>query len=375
MNNNTNYFKQWYKNHKNYTIRTYADRILNEELPDAFTKSDVAVLAACPNSGKTLMAIAWMEKYLLDNPSHRILVLTHGQSLLRNQFYNDIESASVDFSYEKVEKSYDFINASSQVIVTLPNTINKKLSKCQTNFDVLIVDEAHHYYYAENGMVEKIRNHFNFSKQLLLTGTPAPFIADKKNIIPVPLAELIDKGYASDPIVAISNASYNIDKADFNDENELKSSVVLDTESTFKALDELLSQIENKILKAGWQNSVVSIGKTMIFTKNISQAKDVEEYFKNQNIKVLLSTSENDSSSDNIELFKKSDINILIVVDRGILGFNLPELVNVIDLKCGKNISNLFQLFNRITRKHPNNVQNIFSRLYQRNIRMNIFIC
>ena len=363
MNIETNYFKDWYKVHKDFDLRPYADRILNEELPVAFNNSDIAVLAACPNSGKTLMAIAWMEKYLLDNPTHRILVLTHGQSLLRNQFYNDIDSAHVDFSYEKVEKSKDFINATSQVIVTLPRTIVNCLKNYQSKFDVLIVDEAHHFYYAKNGMVDKIIKHFNFPKQLLLTGTPAPFIAQKKQIIAVPLAELIDKGYASDPIVVISNATYNIDKDDFTREDELKSSVILDTDSTFKTLDELLIHIENKILKVGWTNSIASLGKTMIFTKDISQAKDVERYFKNHNIKVLLSTSENDKDSNNIELFKKSDIGILIVVDRGVLGFNLPDLICVIDLKCGKNISNLFQLFNRITRKHPNNVQKYFFKV------------
>ena len=117
-----NFYSNWYKEHKGYDIRPYAYRILNVELPETFNKSNVAILAAAPNSGKTLLAIAFIEKYLIDNPTHRVLVLTHGQSLLRNQFCKDIKEAKTNFTFSKVSKKEDF-NTKKQVVVTLPQTI------------------------------------------------------------------------------------------------------------------------------------------------------------------------------------------------------------------------------------------------------------
>ncbi|BBE18557.1 type I restriction-modification system, restriction subunit R [Aquipluma nitroreducens] len=357
-----NFYEKWYKDHKNYTIRPYANRILNEELPKAFIKNNIVVLAAAPNSGKTLLSIAWMEKYLIDNPTHKILVLTHGQSLLRNQFYNDIKQSRVNFSFEKITKSKDFHQAGKQVLITLPHTIINVIDEVNS-FNVLIVDEAHHFYYAEDGMVARIIDRYKFEKQLLLTGTPAIFVAHKMEIIAVALEELIEGEWASDPIIVISNSTYDIKEKDFNASDELKKEVKLDKAETFETLNRLLTIIERYMSKTGWTNSIQSLGKTMIVAKNTSQAKDIQIYFNSFKIETLISTYNTDRHSDIINRFIEDDINIIIVVDRGILGFNLPTLVNIIDMKCGKNISNLFQLFNRITRLHPEGNQKYFFKI------------
>jgi len=359
---NQNFYEKWYKEHKNYTIRPYANRILNEELPMAFTKNNIVVLAAAPNSGKTLLSIAWMERYLNDNPTHKILVLTHGQNLLRNQFYNDIKQSQVNFSYEKILTGNDFRQAEKQVMITLPHTIINAIDDVNT-FNVLVVDEAHHFYYAEDGMVAKIIDRFKFEKQLLLTGTPAIFVAHKMDIIAVALEELIEGEWASDPIIVISNSTYDIKGGDFNANDELKKEVKLDKAETFETLNRLLSIIERYMFKKGWTNLIHSLGKTMIVAKSTSQAKDIQKYFNSFKIETLISTYDTDRHSDIINRFINDDINIIIVVDRGILGFNLPTLVNIIDMKCGKNISNLFQLFNRITRLHPEGKQKYFFKI------------
>lgn len=358
-----NFFRNWYAEHKGYEIRPYADRILNKELPNAFKKNEVAVLASTPNSGKTLMAVAWMEKYLHDNPTHRILVLTHNQNILRKQFYNDIVGARVNFTFDRVDKIDDLNYSDSQVIVTLPKTIIGSLEQNDSHFDVLVVDEAHHYYNVENGMVTKIVEKYKFQKQLLLTGTPAPFIAAKMDIIAVSLDELIEGGYCADPLVVIAKASYNITMDDFTQKDELRKETKLTVKDTAKTLNNLLPIIESKLFTTGWKSSIETLGKTMIFCNRISQAHDVLKYFKSLEVEALLSTSDNDLNGDYIDEFIKSNVKILIVVDRGVLGFNLPELVCIIDMKCGKNISNLFQLFNRITRKHPDDKQKYFFKL------------
>ena len=43
---------------------------------------------------------------------------------------------------------------------------------------LLIVDEAHHYYHSD--MIQKIIKHYKPEYQLLLTGTPSPFVKSKE---------------------------------------------------------------------------------------------------------------------------------------------------------------------------------------------------
>ena len=352
----SNYFKEWYKTHRKFEIRDYADRILSHELPEAFKKDNVAVLAAAPNSGKTIMAIAWLEKYLEDNPTHRVLILAHNQRQLRDQFCDEIDESNVNFTYEKADSSESFLDSMKQVVVTIPRTIIGSLDNInnQHHFDLLIVDEAHHYYVAEEGMVSRIINKYNFDKQLLLTGTPSQFIAQKMNIIPVSLEELVHGGYCSDPIVTIVKTTSKITEKDINKDEELKKSIIIDKNETFTALDNLLPIIEERISVNGWRNSIDKLSRTLIVCRRIDQSNDVADYFEALGIETLLSTSSYDPISENIKKFTTNDENkILIVVDRAILGFNFPELISIIDMKYGKNINNLFQLFNRITRLHP----------------------
>ena len=362
-----NFFENWYKDHRGFEIRDYANRILNYELPAAYLKDNVAILAAAPNSGKTIMAISWLEKYMIDNPSHRVLILAHNQKELRNQFYNEIEKSKVNFTYEKIESAEKFLVSKKQVIITIPSTILGTISHAYNSnqFDLLIVDEAHHYYVIEDGMVSKIIKKFKFKKQLLLTGTPSPFIAKNMKIIPVTLEELVDGGYCSDPIVNIVKTPSEIKSKDIGKDHEVKKSISIGLKETTNSLDNLLTIIEERTSVKGWRNSINKLNKTLFVCRRIEQAIFVSDYFESIGIETLLSTSDYDPSNESIKMFTTDPKNkILIVVDRAILGFNFPELVSVVDMKYGKNINNLFQLFNRITRLHPDkNTQKYFFKI------------
>ena len=91
----------------------------------------------------------------------------------------------------------------------------------------------------------------------------------------------------------------------------------------------------------------------MIACQSVKQAKKVEKYFLKNGISVISSNYENDVGSDNIQAFIDDPaLKVLVVVDRGILGFNMPDLVNVVDLTCSKNIDRTYQLFARVMRKN-----------------------
>jgi superfamily II DNA or RNA helicase len=335
------------------------------------------VLAAAPSAGKTIISICFLDLYLQDHPTHRVLVLTHGQTVLRKQYDDEVTKMNVSFTHTSINlgQKEQLRTNRSRMIVTLPQTI----SSLQTlpKFHVLVVDEAHQRYYAKEvkGIIEKARP----MHQLLLTGTPSKFIREEIPILPVTVNELLDYGMISDVLVELAASSYDFTFKDYNNSHELKEGVKIKKKDTDSTLDMLLKALvkrltnqlfkeSNKYQKWGWLRVLTSLQKTMVACKSIEQARQVEAYFKKQKIKVAKSTTGDDESADvnslEIQRFKEEkDCLVLIVVGRGILGFNYPELVNVVDMSATQNIDRIFQLMARVLRRHPEGKQKMFVKV------------
>ena len=352
-------------------------RVLNYQ-EDAITKvlesinlREITVLAAAPSAGKTLMTIYVIEEYLKQNPNHKVLVLAHGTTILRTQFHDVLEEIKPDFSFNLVEKFVEYDNF-IDVNVCLPQTlVGNDLNK----IDLLVVDEAHQFYFAEKMMKEIIKKS-KPKKQLLLTGTPSPFIRKGFKIIPVTLNTIFDEGMITDLFVEIATSSYSFDPMyDFNpNTDELKSSVHIKESETKKTLDDLIGKIVDRLksikdnpyqnLLPEWLPTLKKLQKTMIACKSQHQAIQVKSYFDKIGVVSALSISDIDYDSKEIERFKNEpDCLILIVVGRGILGFNYPELVNVVDMTTSQNIDRIYQLLCRVIRKHPDGHKKLFFKI------------
>jgi hypothetical protein len=200
----------------------------------------------------------------------------------------------------------------------------------------------------------------------------------------------------SDLIVEIASSTYDFKVQDYTDDYELKSSVKFKSNDTNKSLDIMLEKIVHRLqscfkndpekyaqfkfankwditswakkIKNNWHQLFNSIDKTMIVCKSRVQAKQVLKYFTDKDIKSALSISGEGELSDNdsseIQRFKnEKDCKILIVVGRGILGFNFPELETVIDMTGSQNINRIFQLLCRVIRPHPENKKKLFFKI------------
>jgi superfamily II DNA or RNA helicase len=336
---------------------------------NSLEEQEITVLAACPSAGKTIMTILIMDEYLKQNPNHKVMVLTHGTTVLRTQFYDVLKEVKPDFSYNLVEKISQY-DPSVGANICLPQTIaGYKLNK----IDLLIVDEAHQFYYGEK-LIKDIIKQTHPKKQLLLTGSPSPFIAKNLPIIPITLNTIYDEGMVSDLYVEIATSSYQFDFTDdYNQDDELKSTVHFKDSDTKKTLDDLVEKIVNRLKSikgndlinfTGWLPTLKHLQKTMIACKSIQQANQVEHYFNKIGVNCLKSTSDTDVDSNNIQQFK-DDKNclVLIVVGRGILGFNYSELVNVVDMTVSKNIDRVYQLLCRVIRIHPKGEKKLFIKV------------
>ena len=357
----------WFES-RNLKVLAYQTETINK-VKDSLSSQEITVLAACPSAGKTIMAIHCIEDFLQKNPNSKVIVLAHGTTVLRTQFHDVLEEIKPDFTY-KLADNFSEYDETKAVNVCLPQTLNRKSLK---KIDLLVVDEAHQFYFGEK-MVKDIIKKTKPRRQLLLTGTPSIFIREKHPIIPVTLNTIFDEGMVSDVYVEIATSSYNFDIYDYNQNDELKSEVHFKDSETKKTLDDLIAKIVERLksirgneyvnLLPEWLPTLKRLQKTMIACKSQRQAIQVKDYFDKIGVKSALSISDIDYDSVEIENFKADpDCLILIVVGRGILGFNYPELVNVVDMTTSMNVDRVYQLFCRVVRKHPNGLQKLFFKV------------
>jgi len=98
--------------------------------------SNKCVLAIAPSGGKTEITIDVIEKYIIENPAHKVLVLTHSTNVLLDNFVDRLKEINVSFTYSTN------LNEVVQVHLCLPNSE----SKIKGHYDFIVIDEAHENY-------------------------------------------------------------------------------------------------------------------------------------------------------------------------------------------------------------------------------------
>lgn len=309
---------------------SYQDKAAQEVLKNALCREYLAsVLAAAPGAGKTTISHKIINNYLRLFPNAKVVVLTEGQNVLKNQYLTELFSPKVNISF-----TFGPFGFGSQVQVGLPQSIQQtKLSK----IDLLIVDECHNFYMAP--MIQNIIQTYKPTHQVLLTGSPTKYNAwNKANnkqyaIYYVSVEDLRDYGVFS---------AANMDVAKVSDTN-----------------NPILS-IEQALRHA--QNSGDDLSKIMVACPSIEYARAVAK-FLSKTRSVSLSTSEDDKDNESLQAFKDGKTNTLVVVEKGILGFNDPLITTLIDLRSTRNVDASYQLFARILRIHPNQIIKSYIRV------------
>ena len=334
----------------------------------------INVLSICAGGGKTFTAI----HYLLDKfKNKKVLILTHGTNVLKSLWIKELNDLKIPFGTD--------INSNvHNIVVTLPHSLRGKTC---SKVDLLIVDEAHEFYYAD--MVKKIVRDSSPTCQLLLTGTPSKFIAKDLNPVIVSGVEVYRDGFLSDTYTALVKSSYKISSEDYNEEHDVKGSVKMSKKDTLSSLDAVVDEMLKRLntskpikdkpnvigvaraLKVSkYQDAFSKLGKTMIAARNALQASQLLKSLKSKGVKAVLSTDQTDRDSAMVQAFLADPtIEVLIVLRRGILGFNMPELVNVVDFTMSRNIDRIYQLYARVLRKNEINgkpVKKFFFRMCSR---------
>ncbi len=338
------------------------------------------VLAAGTSSGKTIATLLWAVGFYSDkaNKHKHTLIIPSAQVILRDNFGDTMDRLNAKhkftFDYAVVKDGSELknaINNNIQVIVCLPQTLINNVNALPA-FDNLILDEAHIWYFQKT--IQNIISKTSPKQQLLLTGSPSPFIAkaDKFIFKFVPVEELYKAGLVSNVKIEVVSSAYDIKKSEcWNTQDNLRGDIKLshidNKASLYNVCYEMLKSVSNpfgkkiSVTKTTINNVTknyvgklfTKLNKSVIVCHSKLQADDFHKVLKQHLSKneVLLSHSTVDKMSESFKRFESdSNIKILIVVDRGRIGWDMPELYNIIDFSLTQNLDVLLQLFGRLLR-------------------------
>jgi hypothetical protein len=263
------------------------------------------LLASAPASGKTEMAIKIIEKMAI-----KTVVSAHGTLVLSKQFSDRVKG------YNKGKKS--------DLRITIPQAYSRH--KHGTG-GLFVVDEAHHYFYSKTvqNFIKKLKPDFI----LVMTGTPGIF--NKTNDFPavtVPTERLLDYQVISSPRIRLTGMELGIAR------NENGGRGIESNRGVCLIVDQIQSLH----------------GKTIIACRNNKQMKKISNELNSRNLEHHSSSSKVDISSKEIDRFRNSKKQFLLVIRRATLGFSMNDLINIVDISYSLNVDLIFQLYNRVTR-------------------------
>lgn len=347
------------------------DKIIEKYLNAILTKKKVKfVLAMSPNSGKTEVSISCIEEVLKLTPDARVLVLTHSTNVIKDNFLNRLAGLNLNFNYS------DSFDPNCQVHVTIPQNI----MHIRGIYDLAIIDEGHDNYLAEQE--QTIVNNVKSKMDLILTATPSRLIAEGGFIIhAVGATEMTNEHSAKINLELVASKGVKWTEVDYNSIEDISSkyeyrleeveetmnSVVLQLlerlESGISAEDfnmpSLLRRVKCKLMRKlketmSWNNTFNGVGKTMIVTQRIDQANMIYDILKKYNVDVTISHSKNDPNSEIFFNFHNNKKGLIIVVDRGQIGYNDANLFNIIDMSGTRNPNLIYQMMFRVARGNQN---------------------
>lgn len=353
--------------------RTLILRDYQEPASNYVLGSKKCVLAIAPGGGKTEITIDVVEKYLKLFTKAKVLILTHSTNVLLDNFVDRLKEIKVSFTYSTN------LDEDVQVHLCLPTSEHK----IKGHYDFVVIDEAHENYLAPR--VQRIINKIKPSKQLLLTGTPSKFILKNKEYeAKNKKANVLNAEPLFDIYVIASNeissewfAKLNIElvasdykwSGYYDSNNEVIKSFMFTYDDTKSTLEVVIEKLMARIkygLKAEqfnhpsfltkiktWAFAYKTIGKTMIVCKRQEQAEMVNKILLEMGVNSAVSHSECDVNGDIITEFKNNMYDVLVVVNRGKLGYNDVNLMNIIDMSGTHNPDVIYQMFSRVLRGGP----------------------
>lgn len=301
----------------------YQDEAVNALINFIETNPEGSPLVVAPTgSGKTHIIAGFCQRILSKKPTAKILVLAHVQEILeqnKEKLVKYLPNVEVGL-YSASLKS----RTVKQITVASINSAYKQY-KLFSNFDYVIVDEAHRIPPTGEGMYRRLLDKMAFATLLGLTATPYRmghgYITDgklfTKIVYEVDMLRLIKEGYLSNVIAP--PVEYEMDTSDIAivggdfSKKELSKKFDIDT-ITRRIVDEIITY---KDTRKSW----------LIFAIDIEHAENINAILCEKGIRSAAIHSKLDvARSDIIDLFREGLIQALVSVETLTTGFDVPRV-------------------------------------------------
>lgn len=302
------------------------------------------ILELATGSGKSVI-ISELAKTLSKNSS--VVVLTNISSLIIQ-----LESHLNEFGITpNIIKANMHKKTDSNVFLIMEQSFYKKKRDEFGKFHdcVLIKDEVHVGYNGKR--FKEIVEHIKPKKIIGLSATP--YNEDgtilKKDIYPYSILSL-KKGIEQNWLVPIRWFIPKIVK-DIDYSNVRMSGLDYNTNDLFSAMDtpEFYNGFSKFLEKINLNNE-----QTAIFCSNIEQANKIAEITKkiNEKTAIIHSKIKDEINNKNIELFKNGNITTIVSVSKISIGFDAPNITQIVNLRATKILRLFVQIVGRGVRKH-----------------------
>ena len=359
-----------------------------------FYESKIPVLLAVDTGGgKTWMSLMMLDIFY-SNPKNKgikTVIFPHGTNVIRDNYYKSLKSygersfttcviESENNAEQTLEQIENAVESDCDVIVVLPQTVKNHLAvlgrikRCR-----MIVDEAHEWYLAP--AYTKIKNALRPEHILLMTGTPSKFNnkPDEFLYYHVSYEMLHKEGQVGNARVEIVSSNYEVENDDVMQSGNVHPRITNNVSKSVRSLQNVCRQmlktlnnptnnrlkVVNNVLGTVFNN----LEQTIIFCNSQPQAK---QFYKALNKelpgKVLISISEDGGNSEEFATFEKNpEYKVLLLVRKGRLGFNMPELYNIVDFTLSTNIDVIAQMLGRVLRPGSKNKMKYYFKVSPQN--------
>lgn len=319
-----------------------------KEIYQAWDSGCRSVMLQMPTgTGKTHLFVSIIKDFQTCISQCRVLVLAHRDEIL-NQICNTLYY-KYNVPCGKIDKSNHSVEHNN-ILVASVQTMVKRLNVYDDNFDLIVVDEAHHT--LADSYIKIIRA-FSSAKVLGVTATPYRLSGDgfgeeyDKLILSGTIKEYIEQGYLSDiKYLPTDVIIYNCDCIGLGVDGDYKREVL------FKHMNNPL--IYTSIINA--YKRFASNKKGIVYTINQKHNFHLQQYFEREGIpsSAIDSKTPSEERKRIVELFKNGEINVLCNVDIFGEGFDCPDVDFILLARPTKSLSLYLQQVGRGLRKTDN---------------------
>ena len=319
-----------------------------KEICQAWDDGCRSVMLQMPTgTGKTHLFVSIIKDFQTYKSQCRVLVLAHRDEIL-NQICDTLHH-KYEVPCGKIDKSNHSVEHNN-ILVASVQTMVKRLNVYDDNFDLIVVDEAHH---TKAQSYKRIIKHFPSAKVLGVTATPCRLSGDgfgkeyDKLILSETIKEYIKQGYLSDiKYLPTDIVIHNCDSITIGETGDYKNEVL------FKYMDNPL--VYTAIIDA--YHKYANNKKGIVYTINQKHNLNLQKRFEEKGIPSAAIDSKTPSEERKklVERFKNSEINVLCNVDIFGEGFDCPDVDFILLARPTKSLSLYLQQVGRGLRKTDN---------------------